>query len=278
MENCVKKALSLMMLASLSACGGVDPGSSSESVSSSSLSSSSSSISSSSEPSSSLASSSASSTASGLCSDSDYLCLDFESGNPEGIAFGNFARIESTSAVSGSNALYFFTNNKNDGNASWYGGFISTTSSVPATHWGRMSYRIETFANPDTYSHLTLMAAQMPSTDVRLVDIVRGPDGTHQYLYNFPDDTGGKISTYDWSIDDNWVCVEWHVDSASQTFEFYREGVRVDAISGSVAGDHGGIPSEYGKLYFGGQVYQQTPDIAGWIDDIVVGPQRKPCP
>ncbi len=213
-----------------------------------------------------------------LCSDSDYLCLDFESGNPEGIEFGNFANISVDDAVSGSNSLYFFTNNKNDGNAAWYGGFISTTFGVPGSHWGRMSYRINDLANPADYTHLTFMAAEAPSTDVRLVDTVRGPEGTHQYLYNFPDDQGGNASGYDWSLTNDWVCVEWHVDFASQTYEFYREGVKVDAISKNVANDHGGIPENYNKLYFGGQVYQSGPDISGYIDDIVVGPTRNPCP
>ena len=214
----------------------------------------------------------------GLCSDSDYVCLDFESGNPSDMVFGSSVSVVSGNAKNGDGSLRFRTNNLGNGSADWYGGFLKTNFSVPGSHWGRMYYRIDQIANPAQYTHITFMAASGPSTDVRLVDTVRGPDGTHQYLYNFPDDQGGMASSYNWSFDNSWVCVEWHVDNASQMFEFYREGVKVDEISGNVANDHGGIPANYSAVHFGGQVYQNGPEITGWIDDIVVGPNRNPCP
>lgn len=214
----------------------------------------------------------------GLCSDSDYVCVDFESGNPENMDLGSTATVVNGNAKNGNGSLRFVTNNRGDGSAAWYGGFMKTNFSVPGTHWGRMYYKIDKFDNPASYTHVTFMAATAPQTDVRLVDIVRGPQGTHQYLYNFPDDQGGKASSYNWTVDNQWVCVEWHVDKASQTYEFYRDGTKVNEISGNVANDHGGIPDNYSKLFFGGQVYQNGPNISGWIDDIVVGPERNPCP
>lgn len=207
----------------------------------------------------------------------NYVCLDFEKSNPAGITFGSTAKIVTDVAKNGKGSLHFYTNNKSDGKASYYSGFIKTTERVPGTHWGRMYYRIDKILTPAQYTHITFMAANQPTTDVRLVDTVRGPTGTHQYLYNFPDDVGGKSSPYSWSFDNKWVCVEWHVDNATQMYEFYREGVKVSSISGSVAGDHGGIPVNYSWLGFGGQVYQNGPEITGWIDDIVVGPKRSPC-
>ena len=207
----------------------------------------------------------------------NYVCLDFEKSNPAGITFGSTAKIVTDVAKNGKGSLHFYTNNKNDGKASYYSGFIKTTDSVPGTHWGRMYYRFDTILSPASITHISLMAANQPTTDVRLVDIVRNSNGMHQYLYNFPDDNGGKPSAYNWSFDKSWVCVEWHVDSTTQIYEFYRAGVRVDSISGSVAGDHGGIPANYAWLGFGGQVYQNGPEISGWIDDIVVCPKRSPC-
>ncbi len=266
-----KPVFTIAAAVALTACGTPPGGSSSSESSSSSVASS---------VSSAMSSSSSSSVASaGLCDgDNNYVCLDFESGNPENMIFGSSAQVVSGNAKNGNGSLRFFTNNKNDGNATWYSGFIQTNFSVPGTHWGRMYYRIDSIASPAQYTHITFMAAAAPSTDVRLVDTVRGPSGTHQYLYNFPDDQGGKASSYNWSFDNKWVCVEWHVDSAKQTYEFYREGSMVSEISGNVANDHGGIPANYGKLMFGAQVYQNGPDVSGWLDDIIVGPNRSPCP
>lgn len=207
----------------------------------------------------------------------DYLCLDFESTKFQNIALGSNVIVDDKISKSGNRSIHFKTNNNNDGSAQWYGGFVKTLHPVPGTHWGRLYYKIEDIANPADYTHITFAAASTPVTDVRLVDTVRGPQGTHQYLYNFPDDKGGMASSYDWQFDDQWVCVEWYVDFSKQTYQFYREGELVSQISGNVANDHGGIPEQFKTFYFGGQVYQKGPEVTGWLDDIVLSKDRRGC-
>jgi hypothetical protein len=40
------------------------------------------------------------------------------------------------------------------------------------------------------------------------VDSVESSDGTHQWIYNLPDDSCCTGSAYDWTFDINWHCAE----------------------------------------------------------------------
>jgi Carbohydrate family 9 binding domain-like len=201
------------------------------------------------------------------------VCLNFETTIPADITLGSNVQIVNTAAKNGTSSLRFYTNNKG---APYHGGYLKVPN-VPGKHWGRLYYRIDTILSPANYTHTTFMAAVTPVTEVRLVDTVRDPNGKHQYLYNFPDDTGGASSPYNWTFDNQWVCAEWHLDDGTQTYEFFHNGVRVDSISGNKSGDHGGIPATYTWMGFGGQVYQNGPEISGWIDDIAIGTSRIGC-
>ncbi len=213
-----------------------------------------------------------------LCADANLLlCLDFEDlspgQTPQGTQIGANITVVNDTANSGTKSLRFTTNNSGFPYQSSY----IRVNNIPGSHWGRIFYRVETVSNPAEYTHISFVAAITPDYEVRLVDTVRGPDATHQYLYNFSDDVGGKGSSYNWRFDDSWVCAEWMVDNTSQEYQFYRNGQLVEEISGSVAGDHTGIPQTYQWLGFGAQVYQNGPEITGWIDDVALSDSRIGC-
>ncbi|SMF64460.1 hypothetical protein [Pseudobacteriovorax antillogorgiicola] len=215
----------------------------------------------------------------GPCENPDYiLCIDFEDvepgSAPQDTELGLNVEVVDSAGKQSAKSLHFYTNNK----GLTYQSSYLKAANIPGKHWGRLYYKIENVANPSNYTHITFVAATNPNGyEVRLADTVRDPSGKIQYLYNFPDDQGGKSSAYNWTFDDKWICVEWQVDSDKQIYEFYRMGEKVGDISGSVAGDHGGIPENYEALLIGGQVYQQGPDVSGWIDDVVISTSRINC-
>ena len=146
------------------------------------------------------------------------------------------------------------------------------TKALPAKHYGRIFYNLET-SDPagSGYMHASFVTADT-AQQVRVVDTVRcstgGCSGKQQFLYNWADDQGGKSSPYDYTPNVGvWSCAEWHVDSTTQTYEFWIDGSPVSSISGKVQRT---IPAQYPDLSFGGQVYQSNAVVSGWIDDIAV--------
>ena len=101
-------------------------------------------------------------------------------------------------------------------------GFMKYTKPLPAKHYGRIFYNLET-SDPagSGYMHASFVTADT-AQQVRVVDTVRcstgGCSGKQQFLYNWADDQGGKASPYDYTPNVGvWSCAEWHVDAATQT-------------------------------------------------------------
>ena len=64
----------------------------------------------------------------------------------------------------------------------------------------------------------------------RVVDIVEATNGTHQWLYNNPDDKGSKGRPYDWTFDAAWHCAEWYVDVSTKSYRFFSDGTEVNRL------------------------------------------------
>jgi hypothetical protein len=106
-------------------------------------------------------------------------------------------------------------------------------------HWGRIFYKVKSPASlPESgVIHGTLVGLK-GSTESRVVDTVVNTQGKHQFLYNVPDDSCCKGSSYDYaSYDGRWHCAEWYVDADTQTFRFFFEGTEVKSIGFSYGAD-----------------------------------------
>ncbi|XXY50082.1 hypothetical protein WME91_02885 [Sorangium sp. So ce269] len=169
-------------------------------------------------------------------------------------------------------------------------------SQLGSGHWGRIRYRVE-LPVPDAFVHSTLVALQGvgPTTgpqEVRVVDTVKEDkdgwdndgNGSHiQYLYNVQPQGAefGKGSDYSWYYEDEWHCVEWHIDGPTQSYDFYLDGVLLDQISiANGAGNYTGseIPDTFSEVRVGWNNYQSAPPgFTAWIDDVALDDERIGC-
>ncbi len=148
-------------------------------------------------------------------------------------------------------------------------------------HWGRIFYKVKTPVSLDgMYVHNTFVAFGRPETsngaESRLVDTVMAPDGTHQFLFNVPDDSCCAGSSYDFTYDDAWHCAEWYVDGATASFQFFYDGTEVTDIALSGVGD--AYIEDFTSIIVGWIDYQSpsTPN-EGWFDDLAIDDSRIGC-
>jgi hypothetical protein len=160
-------------------------------------------------------------------------------------------------------------------------------------HWGRLYFKVllpapvpqGTGNFPVIHSTLVAGSAQSPLSkdpiEVRVVDTVLGPKGTHQYLYNVQPRKRaefGKGSKYNYRYSDDWTLAEWYVDYATQSYRFFINGEEVKDIAFSKgAGNFAGaeIPEVFESLSFGWNNYQQAgKGFVAWIDDIALSKER----
>jgi hypothetical protein len=160
-------------------------------------------------------------------------------------------------------------------------------------HWGRIYFRVQTPV-PTAFVHSTMVVlqgvgpAQGHNGEYRVVDTVKqegGASARYQYLYNVepdgPPPEFGTGTSYDWTFDDAWHCAEWHIDNPTQVYEFFIDGIRVDAIAkNNGAGNYDGtdIPPVFTELKVGWNNYQEAPPgFVAWIDDVALDSTRVGC-
>ena len=163
-------------------------------------------------------------------------------------------------------------------------------------HWGRLYFKVQLPAPvpqgsgnfPVIHSTLVAGSAQSPLSkdpiEVRVVDTVLGPKGTHQYLYNVQPRKRpefAKGSKYNYHYSDEWTLAEWYVDYATQSYRFFINGEEVKDVAFSKgAGNFAGaeIPEIFESLSFGWNNYQPAGEagkgFVAWIDDIALSKER----
>ena len=158
---------------------------------------------------------------------------------------------------------------------------LSGLGSLATHHWGRIFYKVKTpVALDGQYVHNTFVAFGRPSApngnESRLVDTVVDPQGKHQFLFNVPDDSCCKGSSYNYQYDSGWHCAEWYVDGATESFRFFYDGTEVQDIAFmNVAGAH---IADFNSIIVGWINYQSpsTPN-QGWFDDLALNDTRIGC-
>jgi hypothetical protein len=226
-------------------------------------------------------------SASSGCKGKTYkLCEDFESGTVGKIPTGWTALqgyaptrggtvLANDAAHSGSMSL------KSDGKVTGMDRVqrsLATIGSTAAKHWGRVFYKVGPPAPKPNAGviHIT-MAALQGKTENRVVDIVVGTNGTHQWLFNIPDDSCCAASDYDWSFDTTaWHCAEWNIDVATSSFRFFSDGQEVTQLA--FTGKTGARMSNYVSIGLGTVYYQMPPaPIIMWFDDLAIDDNRVGC-
>jgi hypothetical protein len=154
---------------------------------------------------------------------------------------------------------------------------LASLGPTATKHWGRLFYKAGMpLPKPNTgVIHIT-MAALEGTTENRIVDTVVATNGTHQWLFNIPDDSCCAGSPYNWSFDADWHCAEWYIDVSTSSFRFFSDGQEVMQLA--FTGKTGARMSNYKSIGLGTIYYQMPPaPIVMWFDDLAIDDNRIGC-
>jgi hypothetical protein len=180
------------------------------------------------------------------------------------------------------------------------GRFISLApdkvAALGGEHWGRMYYKVKTptplpvvpEGKKSASIHTTLVAGKTNSPlandaiEVRLAGLTLNGSGDFKYLYNVQPklrkEFGVSAKTTQ-KFTDEWTLLEWHVDAATQTYQFFVNGQELTDIglhhgAGQFPGSE--LPAAFQTLSIGWTNYQAATGegFTVWIDDIAVGKRR----
>jgi hypothetical protein len=220
------------------------------------------------------------------CAGKPYkLCEDFESGTvgmiPTGwTALQGYAPMRGGTVLANDAAHSGSMSLKSDGMSTGLDRVQRALASIGATatkHWGRLFYKVGTPLPKPTSGviHIT-MGALEGTTENRVVDTVVATNGTHQWLFNIPDDSCCAGSPYNWTFEDTWHCAEWNIDVSTSSFRFFSDGQEVTALT--FTGKTGARMSQYKSIGLGTIYYQMPPArIVMWFDDLAIDDNRIGC-
>lgn len=220
-----------------------------------------------------------------------YVCLDFESGQfPLGYEVGSQVSIVTNDGARGTaNAMRFETSI-----TSGYHQGLIRKANVPGTHWGRMYYK--TTPNFSQGFHHTAYAVfTADDWEARFIDTVAESAGSMSYIFNVQRNTdaecgAGNYEQCEYGMEESrknyahggWVCMEWHMDTATQQFELFRDGNRISGASGHMQNDVSDrnnakvVPNTLNWIGFGSQTFR-APVQQGLVDEIIVSSARVGC-
>jgi hypothetical protein len=154
---------------------------------------------------------------------------------------------------------------------------LSELGATASKHWGRIFYKVQSPATKPSSGvlHVTFVGL-MGTGENRVVDIVEDSKGAHQWLYNNPDDSGGKGSAYDWTFDANWHCAEWYVDVSTKSYKFFSDAKEVPSIGFTNKADS--QMTDYKSIIVGAEFYQMPPaPFVMWFDDLAIDDNQIGC-
>jgi hypothetical protein len=221
------------------------------------------------------------------CAGKPYkLCEDFESGGAVGAIPSGWTTLKGFSAQRGgvglsndqahSGTMALKSEGMNTG-MDRVQKSLAALGTTATKHWGRVFYKVQS-PGPKPNSgviHLTLAALQ-GTTENRIVDTVVSTNGTHQWLFNIPDDSCCSSSSYNWMFDDAWHCAEWTIDVGTESFRFFSDGKEVTQLA--FTGKTKSRMSDYTSIGLGTIFYQTPPKpIVVWFDDLAIDDNQIGC-
>lgn len=212
------------------------------------------------------------------------LCEDFESGILGGVPDGWAALpgyassegvgIANDQARTGSMSLK--SNSATPGQARMRKS-LTALGATASVHFGRIFFKVQTPAprRNDGVIHLTLAVLE-GRTENRILDTVEASNGSHQFLFNLPDDSCCTKSPYDYEYENSWRCAEWHVSVPERSFQFWIDGAEVRSLAFSGRAD--AKMSSYTSIAIGAIFYQTPPaPFVVWFDDLALDDTRVGC-
>lgn len=154
---------------------------------------------------------------------------------------------------------------------------LSALGATASKHWGRLFYKVQAPApKPNSgVIHITFAALE-GTTENRVVDTVEASNGTHQWLFNIPDDSCCMSSSYDWTFDAVWHCAEWYVNVSAESYRFFSDGKEVTPLA--FTGKANAKMSNYTSLALGTIFYQTPPSaLVVWFDDLAIDDSQIGC-
>jgi hypothetical protein len=156
---------------------------------------------------------------------------------------------------------------------------LAALGATASKHWGRIFYKVKSPAakNPSNVLHVTFVSL-MGTTENRVVDIVEQQNSNvHQWLFNNPNDQGGKASSYDWTFDSAWHCAQWFVDVGAKSYRFFSDAEEVEQLAFSGQDNQ---MSDYKSLIVGATHYQSdtlSEPFVVWFDDLAIDDTQVGC-
>jgi hypothetical protein len=227
------------------------------------------------------------STSPGCAGKSYKLCEDFETGTAGAIptgwtTFKGYGAAKATDVGLATDQFHSGTMSlKSDSASTGQSRVQKSLSALGATaskHWGRIFYKVQSPAakNASGVLHVTFVGLNGSTTENRVVDIVEASNGTHQWLFNNPNDKGSLGSAYSWSFDTAWHCAEWYVDVSTNSYRFFTDSKEVTTIG--FTGKTDSQMSNYSAIIVGATFYQ-SPNAAFimWFDDLAINDTQIGC-
>jgi hypothetical protein len=158
---------------------------------------------------------------------------------------------------------------------------LESLGAARGEHWGRVFYKVATpfFMPSGGVVHSTIVGL-LAGDECRVVDTVLASDGSHQFLFNVPDDSCCTGSSYDYrSYDGEWHCAEWRVRESDQSYQFFFDGTEVEDIAFSYgAGDRRARIEAFENVALGWRNYQTAEmPYQTWFDDLAIDDERIGC-
>ncbi len=228
----------------------------------------------------------AGSAASGCAGKTYKLCEDFESGAVGGLPTGwtiyqGYGKGATTDVGLANDQFHSGRMSlKSDSAATGQRRVQKSIASLGATaskHWGRVFYKVAPTVKPASgVLHVTFVGLYGSNQENRVVDIVEATNGTHQWLYNNPDDKGSEGSAYNWTFDAAWHCAEWYVDVSTKSYRFFSDGTEVTSIGFVNKTDSEMV--DYTSVIVGSTFYQSPPSPwVMWFDDLAIDDSQIGC-
>ncbi len=155
---------------------------------------------------------------------------------------------------------------------------LTALGATASKHWGRIFYKVQSPAAKTAGGVLHVTFVGLNGTgENRVVDIVENSsNGTHQWLYNNPNDQGSLGSAYNWTFDTAWHCAEWYVDVSTMSYRFFSDSMEVTSIG--FMNKANSQMSNYTSVIVGATFYQSpTTPFVIWFDDLAIDDTQIGC-
>jgi hypothetical protein len=229
------------------------------------------------------------------------LCEDFESGTIDSTRWKNHQTapvIDAMQAARGSKALHVHTNATG-------GSGLDTTKIFPRSdglYYGRMFIYFKALPTSPNYAHWTIIGSNAPSSssdksEIRVggqlengvnkfgVGTDHGPTGDWT---NLDKDKPAGASSIREVPKDEWICIEWMVDTAQELTKFWWDGVEHPSLATTrdvMRYNSNGVKydlPDIGSVWVGFENYNQGQTMQPssydvWIDEVALDAQRIGC-